>query len=423
LLRSARILIGCWSCFILVGCLDVEERLSFSSSELVYISRVKVYDPVSTLLSGGPPDRVCADLARENGQRLKNSVTKGRLEEGFLVCQFELRVALKNANELLAGQNSQKLSFQVEAVSENVFRFVTLPNVGQAGIKESGLIHEKILGSIFKDRTWSWSVSAPQILETNGSLSDDRRTAFYSVSLSELLFGNRAEGFYVLVQTDSGWWSRFINFFSNSDGSPNESAFIRFTKKLFILISKAMGQRAFGEWLELDSQAEKRRLEAEAQEKRRLEAEAQEKRRLEAEAQEKRRLEAEAQEKRRQQAAELQQRIRLEAESRLNRPDGVDQPGSSPSQSKFEPSESYARKVADAVRPNIIFAGPVNVNAPAVIRVRLAASGIIIGRELLKSSGVSSWDGAVLRAIDRTGRMPLDTNGLVPATMDLVFRP
>ncbi|MDA1329054.1 MAG: TonB C-terminal domain-containing protein [Proteobacteria bacterium] len=339
-------------------------------------------------------------------------MTKGRLEEGFLVCQFELRVPLKNANELLAGQNSQKLSFQVEAVSENVFRFVTLPNVGQAGIKESGPIDEKIWGSIFKDRTWSWSVSAPQILETNGSLSDDRRTAFYSVSLSELLFGNRAEGFYVLVQTDSGWWSRFINFFSSSDGSPNESAFIRFTKKLFILISKAMGQRAFGEWLELDSQAEKRRLEAEAQEKRRLEAEAQEKRRLEAEAQEKRR-----------QQAELQQRIRLEAESRLNRPDGVDQPGSSPSQSKFEPSESYARKVADAVRPNIIFAGPVNVNAPAVIRVRLAASGIIIGRELLKSSGVSSWDGAVLRAIDRTGRMPLDTNGLVPATMDLVFRP
>ena len=49
--------------------------------------------------------------------------------------------------------------------------------------------------------------------------------------------------------------------------------------------------------------------------------------------------------------------------------------------------------------------------------------GTIISRKLVKSSGVASWDEAVLRAIDKTETLPKDTNGLVPTPLRLVFRP
>ena len=44
-------------------------------------------------------------------------------------------------------------------------------------------------------------------------------------------------------------------------------------------------------------------------------------------------------------------------------------------------------------------------------------------RRLLASSGVKDWDEAVLRAIDRTGKLPPDTDGRVPDTIIITFRP
>ena len=87
------------------------------------------------------------------------------------------------------------------------------------------------------------------------------------------------------------------------------------------------------------------------------------------------------------------------------------------------PSPSYAGKVVAAVRPNIIFGEQLSTNPEAVVKLRTSPTGNILGRELIESSGVPAWDEAVLRAIDRTQRMPLDEDGRVPSPMVIVFRP
>ena len=87
------------------------------------------------------------------------------------------------------------------------------------------------------------------------------------------------------------------------------------------------------------------------------------------------------------------------------------------------PSPSYAGKVVAAVRPNIIFSEQLSTNPEAVVKLRTSPTGNILGRELIESSGVPAWDEAVLRAIDRTQRMPLDEDGRVPSPMVIVFRP
>jgi colicin import membrane protein len=46
-----------------------------------------------------------------------------------------------------------------------------------------------------------------------------------------------------------------------------------------------------------------------------------------------------------------------------------------------------------------------------------------VGSKLVKSSGMKNWDEAVLRAIDRTGSIPRDTDGSVVPEFEIVFRP
>ncbi|HOM14191.1 MAG TPA: energy transducer TonB, partial [Rubrivivax sp.] len=62
-------------------------------------------------------------------------------------------------------------------------------------------------------------------------------------------------------------------------------------------------------------------------------------------------------------------------------------------------------------------------NPAADVEVRASATGAILARRLVKSSGNKDWDDAVLRAIDRTGELPRDLDGRVPPVIVITFTP
>lgn len=131
-----------------------------------------------------------------------------------------------------------------------------------------------------------------------------------------------------------------------------------------------------------------------------------------------------AEEARQRAAAEqaLKERFRREQIARLSNLAGkVEDTGTA--QKASGPSATYAGKVVAAVRPNIIFPGTVAGNPSAEVEVTTLPTGEILGRKLISSSGDPDWDTAVLRAIDRTQRLPRDVDGRVPSPMIIAFRP
>ncbi len=131
-----------------------------------------------------------------------------------------------------------------------------------------------------------------------------------------------------------------------------------------------------------------------------------------------------AEEARQHAAAEqaLKDRFRREQMARLSNLAGkAEDTGSA--QKASGPSATYAGKVVAAVRPNIIFPGTVAGNPSAEVEVTTLPTGEILGRKLIRSSGDPDWDAAVLRAIDRTQRLPRDVDGRVPSPMIIAFRP
>ena len=87
------------------------------------------------------------------------------------------------------------------------------------------------------------------------------------------------------------------------------------------------------------------------------------------------------------------------------------------------PSRSYAGKLVAHIKPHIVFSDSITTSSAAEVEVRAAGSGTIVSRRLVKSSGSKDWDEAVLRAIDRTGSLPRDTDGRVPSIIIVSFRP
>ena len=87
------------------------------------------------------------------------------------------------------------------------------------------------------------------------------------------------------------------------------------------------------------------------------------------------------------------------------------------------PSASYAGRIKARIKPNIVLTSSVSGNPLATVEVRCAPDGTIVGRKLTKSSGSPAWDEAVLRAIDKTEVLPRDTDGRVPSSFSIDFKP
>jgi colicin import membrane protein len=87
------------------------------------------------------------------------------------------------------------------------------------------------------------------------------------------------------------------------------------------------------------------------------------------------------------------------------------------------PSAGYGGRIRARIKPNIVFTEDIQGNPTTEVEVRTAPDGSIVGRKVTKSSGIKSWDDAVIKAIDKTEVLPRDIDGSMPSSLLLVFRP
>ncbi|WP_298830931.1 cell envelope integrity protein TolA [uncultured Piscinibacter sp.] len=169
-----------------------------------------------------------------------------------------------------------------------------------------------------------------------------------------------------------------------------------------------------------EAQRKQAELERQKEEAQRRQAE------LERQKQEQERQKKELAEKRKREAAEaaLAEKRREEQLQRMAALAGNGAPNSTGTAARTAgPSAGYAGRIKARILPNIVFSDTVTGNPQATVEVKAAPDGTIIGRRLLKSSGVPAWDEAVLRAIDKTEVLPRDTDGRVPSAFEISFRP
>lgn len=87
------------------------------------------------------------------------------------------------------------------------------------------------------------------------------------------------------------------------------------------------------------------------------------------------------------------------------------------------PTPGYGARVAARIRPNIRYSEEFPRSLRTEIEVRAMPDGTITARRVTQSSGNPNWDEAALKAIDRTGTLPRDTDGRVPSPIIIIVKP
>jgi TonB family protein len=81
-------------------------------------------------------------------------------------------------------------------------------------------------------------------------------------------------------------------------------------------------------------------------------------------------------------------------------------------------SSAYTEKIKASVMSNVAEqpnAGPVSV------QIKSRPDGMILKKQLIRSSGDPDWDNAILQGIDKTEKLPTDIDGRTPTTMVVKF--
>jgi len=177
-------------------------------------------------------------------------------------------------------------------------------------------------------------------------------------------------------------------------------------------------------------EAEKKEAQKRALEQKRLaqEKEEQERQKKAAEARQAKEKQLAQEARNKEEAARAEKELKAQRDANLRRIAGMagatgSDTATGTAQRSAGPSASYAGKVAAKVKPNIVFPDEIAGNPMADVEVRAAPDGTIQGARLLKSSGIKAWDEAVLKAIAKTEKLPQDTDGRVPSTLIIGFRP
>ena len=185
--------------------------------------------------------------------------------------------------------------------------------------------------------------------------------------------------------------------------------------------------------LEEERQKRKDKELKEKKEKEKLEKEKQAK--LDKEKLEREKLEKDKKDKAKQQKAEQEakeradaKRLEAERQTNLQRIAGMAGATGGPSDTGSAlkasgPSASYAGRIRGKVKPNIVFGDDIPGNPMAEVEVKCAPDGTILSKRVIQTSGHKAWDDAVIKALEKTEKLPLDTDGRVPSVMVISFRP
>jgi colicin import membrane protein len=87
------------------------------------------------------------------------------------------------------------------------------------------------------------------------------------------------------------------------------------------------------------------------------------------------------------------------------------------------PSASYLGRIVGRLKPNLVLTDPIPGNPIVEVEIHCAPDGTILSRRITKSSGNKTWDDMVVRAIDKTGKLPVDTNGKALDTIPIAWGP
>ncbi|MBN9222727.1 MAG: hypothetical protein J0I79_32750 [Mesorhizobium sp.] len=201
------------------GCFDLEQDLAFRRDGTATANVRIAVDATALAMAKDVNSKWCSTeklLSSKGITGTAERTTEGRDEVctvSFSGTTDDLVAALSNAN--IGGDKRQGV--QLNRVGENYEFIVNFPSLKPTDKYANDPMAQGLRTLILakmSGRRIAWAVTAPRIIETSGTISEDGRTATYSRPLASVLSSDQPTTFRAVFSLESpGMFEQFLNWF------------------------------------------------------------------------------------------------------------------------------------------------------------------------------------------------------------------
>ncbi len=204
-----RIFSVCLLCLALAGCFDVEQRFAVQDSDATYDINVVVDSAFLEKLEDWSDKDFCNiqfdEFANELPELIKRS-TNQKVDEDGLHCGASYTGPLEIMKGLALTKRFEQRSqvFNLQEVGPNRMRLESVyePTNMNETQEDVPQFIRNMVAAAFRDSDLVWRIEVPNVVSTNGVLTDDRKQVEWRLSLEELIQSDDKHVFFVEFSTN-----------------------------------------------------------------------------------------------------------------------------------------------------------------------------------------------------------------------------
>ncbi|WP_027051586.1 hypothetical protein [Mesorhizobium erdmanii] len=206
-------------CLLVAGCFDLKQDLAFRRDGTATANVRIAVDATALAMAKDVNSNWCSSEKLLSSKAITGTAER-TTEGGDEVCTVsfsgktdDLLAAISNAN--IGGDKRQGV--QLNRVGENYEFIVSFPSLKPTGKYADDPMAQGLQTLILakmSGRHIAWTVTAPRIVETSGTISDDGRTASYSRPLASVLSSDQPTTFRAVFSLEPpGMLEELFNWF------------------------------------------------------------------------------------------------------------------------------------------------------------------------------------------------------------------
>jgi len=222
----------CTASLLLAGCFDLNQSIVINDDRTAsyemnlqmssaLISMLAMQDP-GEAQDGDFTSRFCQEnktIDRDVPEGLDLSI-KSYFKEDNLVCSYRMSGPLEKFGELdMQGSADQGSGILVNiAVLEDeqveissTFDFSDFSEAGESGGDSMEEMASRMMGAMLAGRAMRWSVTAPEVIESNGEISEDGTTATWELPLSVAFAEQERYEFRTVASYAVPWYQSILH--------------------------------------------------------------------------------------------------------------------------------------------------------------------------------------------------------------------
>lgn len=206
------------SLLLLSGCFEMQQDIIVGDDGTTQFNvELSIDAALVGMAQQGKPDNFCSSDGPKEIPKDLTFAAERSMEKGDIVCLIKVHgptqsvLGAFSGGKLLPLPNEQKPDgIQMNFVEDGEQKRIEITVFPTAQKEEEENPMQAMLIGATTGRFISWSVTAPEIIETSGKLSEDRKTASFSLPVATLLT-NKDETFkfhVLFTDQEPGFWGR-----------------------------------------------------------------------------------------------------------------------------------------------------------------------------------------------------------------------